>query len=221
MKKAMVHPWLELLLATQFFTTCRNHLLSNRNDCNLFCIDCEAPPAAFCYYCRSHHHLTHRVIQIRRSSYHDVVRVSEVEDILDISDVQTYVINGSSVVFLNERPQLRGCVSSCKALSSSSYSCETCGRALLDQFRFCSLGCNVKGIKQDMEMPAKAENGSECGGNEDVTSGNIVGSTSENNTGPSTMTEKKKFNENNEEVPPAKRVARHRRKGIPQRAPFF
>ena len=46
-------------------------------------------------------------------------------------------------------------------------------------------------------MPAKAENGSECGGNEDVTSGNIVGSTSGNNTGLSTMTEKKKFNENN------------------------
>jgi hypothetical protein len=77
--------------------------------------------------------------QIRRSSYHDVVKVSELEDILDISDVQTYVINSSKVVFLNERPQL----GTCGPLSSSSYNCETCGRALLNKFRFCSVGCDV------------------------------------------------------------------------------
>jgi hypothetical protein len=84
------------------------------------------------------------MFQIRRSSYHDVVRVSEIEDILDINDVQTYVINSARVVFLNERPQLRASgVPICKAPSSSTHSCETCNRALLDAFRFCSLGCNV------------------------------------------------------------------------------
>ena len=77
--------------------------------------------------------------QIRRSSYHDVIKVSELEDILDISDVQTYVINSARVVFLNERPQQR----SSGPLSSSLYNCQTCSRALLNKFRFCSLGCNV------------------------------------------------------------------------------
>lgn len=77
--------------------------------------------------------------QIRRSSYHDVVKVSELEDILDISDVQTYVINSARVVFLNERPQQR----TSGPLSSSLYNCQTCSRALLNKFRFCSLGCNV------------------------------------------------------------------------------
>ncbi|RLM94106.1 hypothetical protein C2845_PM08G14990 [Panicum miliaceum] len=210
----MVPPWLELLLATQFFTTCANHLLASRNECNLFCIQCEAPPAAFCYYCRSSDHSTHRVIQIRRSSYHDVVRVSEIEDILDISDVQTYIINSARVVFLNERPQQRNYgVSVCKTTSSSTHNCEICGRALLDAFRFCSLGCNLRGMQNDMNMTTMVESGPQCCGKADVLKSDDAGS--------STTSDKDSCNENNEEEPPPKRIAHHRRKGIPQRAPFF
>uniref|UniRef100_A0A453GQL1 B box-type domain-containing protein n=1 Tax=Aegilops tauschii subsp. strangulata TaxID=200361 RepID=A0A453GQL1_AEGTS len=65
MKGGTVPTWLELLLTTQFFAICTNHLFSNRNECNLFCIDCEESKGAFCYYCRSDHHSTHRVIQCR------------------------------------------------------------------------------------------------------------------------------------------------------------
>ncbi|TVU30875.1 hypothetical protein EJB05_22522, partial [Eragrostis curvula] len=208
MKKEVAPPWLELLLATQFFTTCVDHLLLSRNECNLFCIDCETQPAAFCYCCRSHYHTNHRVIQIRRSSYHNVVRVSEVEDIIDISNVQTYVINSANVVFLNERPQMRGSGASFgKALSSSSQKCETCCRALLDDFRFCSLGCNLKGIKKNMKMPTMPSNGLEFA-MEDMACGS--------NIGLPTQSKQESPNENNDEEPPAKR--RHRRKGIPRRA---
>ncbi|CAL5002629.1 unnamed protein product [Urochloa decumbens] len=195
MKRETVPSWLELLLTTQFFTTCANHRLATRNECNLFCTECEAPPTAFCGYCRSCDHSTHRVIQIRRSSYHDVVRVSEIEDILDISDVQTYVINSARVVYLNERRQQRSCgVPSCKAPSSSAHNCEMCGRALLDPFRFCSLGCNLRAIKKDMNCDS---------------------------AGSSTTIDKASGNDENEEEPTPKRIARHRRKGIPQRSPFF
>uniref|UniRef100_K3XT10 Uncharacterized protein n=1 Tax=Setaria italica TaxID=4555 RepID=K3XT10_SETIT len=83
-------------------------------ECNLFCIECEARPTALCYYCHLDHYSGHR---IRRSSYRDVIKVSELEDILDISDVQTYVINSAKVVFSNKRPQMR----TCGPLSSSSY----------------------------------------------------------------------------------------------------
>ncbi|KAG8087620.1 hypothetical protein GUJ93_ZPchr0010g10383 [Zizania palustris] len=141
-----VPDWLETLLSTRFFLACAAHPDSPRNECNMFCLDCRSPPApapAFCYYCRSHRHAAHRVIQIRRSSYHDVVRVAEVEDALDISGVQTYVINSAKVLFLNERPQPRGAGAAAGKAAASPYNCEICGRALLDPFRFCSLGCKV------------------------------------------------------------------------------
>ena len=83
-------------------------------------------------------------LQIWQYSYHDVVRVSEVEDVLDITGVQTYVINSARVLFLNERPQPRGAGAAAGKAAASPYNCEICGRALLDPFRFCSLGCKVR-----------------------------------------------------------------------------
>ncbi|KAK1315491.1 hypothetical protein QJS10_CPA06g02026 [Acorus calamus] len=110
MQEKLWPPWLTPLLSTQFFIPC-NHVT--------------------------------RLIgnpwkqQIRRSSYHDVIRVSDVQKVLDISGVQTYVINSGRVVFLNKRsqpPRLgRGVVNAC----------ECCGRSLIDGFAFCSLGCKL------------------------------------------------------------------------------
>nr|POE45175.1 hypothetical protein CFP56_25315 [Quercus suber] len=103
-QEAMLVPsWLESLLSSDFFSVCSSHKDSPRSECNMFCLDCQDD--AFCFYCRSTRHKDHPVIQIRRSSYHDVVRVTEIEKVLDISGVQTYVINSARVLFLNERPQ--------------------------------------------------------------------------------------------------------------------
>jgi len=62
-------------------------------------------------------------------------------------------------------------------------------------------------------MPSDVANRSEYKGMEEVTAGNSSGS--------NTRSEKEIYNDNNSEEPPAKRVARHRRKGIPQCVPFF
>jgi hypothetical protein len=64
-----------------------------------------------------------------------------------------------------------------------------------------------------MKMPSDAANGSEYHGMEDVAAGN--------SSDANTRSDEEISNDNNKEEPLAKRVARHRRKGIPQRAPFF
>ncbi|XP_064972190.1 protein RGF1 INDUCIBLE TRANSCRIPTION FACTOR 1-like isoform X2 [Musa acuminata AAA Group] len=143
---SLVPPWLEPLLSAHFFTACPLHRDAPRSECNMFCIDCGPASSSFCFYCRSDNHAGHRVIQIRRSSYHDVVRVAEIQKMLDISGVQTYVINSAPVLFLNERPQPRGGgrgggASAASSSTSTPYTCEICSRSLLDPFRFCSLGC--------------------------------------------------------------------------------
>lgn len=160
---ALVPPWLESLLTTSFFKPCREHCDAAKSECNMFCLDCPSDKS-FCFYCRSAFHSDHCTIQIRRSSYHDVVRMAEIQKLLDIGGVQTYVINSARVLFLNERPQPRGggggggastsstanSVVSTKhfsnggSINGAPHICEVCSRTLLDPFRFCSLGCKVR-----------------------------------------------------------------------------
>ncbi|XP_061352409.1 protein RGF1 INDUCIBLE TRANSCRIPTION FACTOR 1-like [Gastrolobium bilobum] len=206
----LVPPWLEPLLHTPFFSVCRIHSDAARSECNMYCLDCHDD--AFCFYCRSSRHKDHQVIQIRRSSYHDVVRVAEIQKVLDISGVQTYVINSARVLFLNVRPQP-------KTGKGVAHICEICGRNLLDPFRFCSLGCKLEGIKKNGDANFALDGKSEA-----LTTGTTRERISRKSV--STRQQEEELREGSTQdmylatPPPPSASNARRRKGIPRRAPF-
>lgn len=190
--------WLRPLLSARFFSQCKVHAESHRSgECNMFCLDCA--DGALCSLCLAHHHRDHHTIQIRRSSYHDVIRVSDIQRFMDIGGVQTYVINSARVVFLNERPQQK------PGKGSVADICEVCSRSLLDNFRFCSLGCKVVGCSPDGKKMRKRKR--------------LVGSSdSEGSSSSLRNADKQSFTPSTPPPPPT--LPAKRRKGIPHRAPF-
>lgn len=54
--------WLMPLLRGSYFVPCSIHVDSNKNECNLFCLDCAGN--AFCSYCLVKHK-DHRVVQVQ------------------------------------------------------------------------------------------------------------------------------------------------------------
>ncbi|EFJ28700.1 hypothetical protein SELMODRAFT_4832, partial [Selaginella moellendorffii] len=124
--------WLESLLSEKFFTACARHAALKKNERNIFCVDCTG---SICQHCLSSHR-NHKLLQVRRYVYHDVIRLHDIQKLVDCSHVQTYIINSARVVFLNQRPQPRPP----KGLGNV---CETCDRSLQESYRYCSVGCKV------------------------------------------------------------------------------
>ncbi len=88
--------------------------------------------------------------QIRRSSYHNVVRVQDVAKTINVAGIQTYIINSARVVFLKERPHPRGKNGENKRASTvtaaNGGACKHCLRTLqADTVSFCSIACKARG----------------------------------------------------------------------------
>ncbi|KAI3756827.1 hypothetical protein L1987_56650 [Smallanthus sonchifolius] len=133
--------WLESLLSEKFFNPCMIHEDAKKNEKNIFCVDCCE---AICHHCL-HLHNSHRLLQIRRYVYHDVIRVGDAEKLMDCSYVQAYTANSAKVVFLNPRPQTR-------ISRNLSNNCIGCERGLQDPYLFCSLSCKIHHIMRSEGM---------------------------------------------------------------------
>ncbi|CAN6872122.1 unnamed protein product [Brassica oleracea var. botrytis] len=123
--------WLKGLIGETFFSSCGIHESRRKSEKNVFCLLCCL---SVCPHCLPSHR-SHPLLQVRRYVYHDVVRLSDLEKLIDCSYVQPYTINGAKVIFINQRPQSRAKV--------SSNVCFTCDRILQEPFHFCSLSCKV------------------------------------------------------------------------------
>lgn len=123
--------WLEAL-REKFFGPCSIHESAKKNEKNICCLDCCI---SICPHCVMAHRF-HRLLQIRRYVYHDVVRLEDLEKLIDCSNVQAYTINSAKVIFIKKRPQNR------QFKGSGNY-CTSCDRSLQEPFIHCSLGCKV------------------------------------------------------------------------------
>ncbi|KAJ8627748.1 hypothetical protein MRB53_021055 [Persea americana] len=124
--------WLQGLIDETFFSGCGVHENRRKNEKNIFCLNCCT---SICAHCLPSHH-SHPLLQVRRYVYHDVVRLDDLEKLIDCSYVQPYTINGAKVAFLNQRPQAR-------PLKGSANNCLTCDRSLQGHYQFCCLSCKV------------------------------------------------------------------------------
>ncbi|AED95416.1 putative transcription repressor PLATZ family [Arabidopsis thaliana] len=196
--------WLKPLLNQHFFAQCKFHGHLPRTECKMYCLDCTND--SFCSLCLSEHE-NHRTIQIRISSYHNVTKVDEIQKYLDISSIQTYVINSSKVLFLNERPQS-------KPGKGFTNACMVCYRGLAENcFRFCSIGCKVAGTSGVFQKRVKhttndSDNSNNSSGVENNSSGAENGNSNLQSLSPPTP-----------QFPP-RSLRKRLRKGIPHRAPF-
>ncbi|PQP93921.1 uncharacterized protein Pyn_10834 [Prunus yedoensis var. nudiflora] len=108
--------WLDVLLSEKFYNACIIHEEAKKNEKNIYCLDCCM---SLCPHCLNPHR-PHRLLQIRRYVYHDVIRLDDAAKLIDCSSVQ---------------PQTR--------IAELGNICSTCDRSLQDPYLFCSLNCKI------------------------------------------------------------------------------
>ncbi|KAK3122534.1 hypothetical protein QOZ80_8AG0614910 [Eleusine coracana subsp. coracana] len=161
-KNKKLPPWIDPLIRSTFFERCISHpqwygsnrRCSAKNGCNFMCVDCCIPICSRCTQ-EEEEHRGHRAVQIRVSSFNNVVKVEDIKPFFDVAQVQTYLIYGFRVVCINKRQKAtRRWPGSGGGGDAGSSTCKVCSRVLN---AFCSIECKVcdyasASQKQNAEM---------------------------------------------------------------------
>ncbi|KAH9663337.1 hypothetical protein KPL70_019652 [Citrus sinensis] len=127
--------WLQDFIQAKFYVPCQCSPKFTTN----FCCECKGLP--FCEDCKNntHTHDDHNVLRVCKASRQTATTVLMIKKLLDVSDIQTYSINGQRIVYISQRqsnekhnPKVIG------------RKCEICGWSnLSSSVKFCSVECKV------------------------------------------------------------------------------
>ncbi|XP_021281863.1 uncharacterized protein At3g50808-like [Herrania umbratica] len=160
--------------------------------CNFYCRDCMGSP--FCENCNTNprKHEGHGSLQVYKSSSRPGIKIRGIKDLMDVSDIQPYVCNSSKLVYIHRKRRQEH---ESRTHGRKGDKCEACGYELqCSTSKFCSIECKVNG-----EMAVEEETS-----NEEV----HATSTTRPTCQPLAQAEPNSFR-------------KRKRKGIPQRSPFF
>ncbi|KAI8534223.1 hypothetical protein RHMOL_Rhmol10G0072500 [Rhododendron molle] len=131
--------WLEPLLKPDFVNpSCKLHALP----CCHFCIDCTG--ISFCEQCEEIelHHEGHQTLRIYSASRSAALRIADIRQLLDISNIHPFVVNDHPIMYLSSRSQGNRQESPPRR-SNKCNKCAVCRWPLASANLFCSIGCKV------------------------------------------------------------------------------
>ncbi|XP_078444893.1 protein RGF1 INDUCIBLE TRANSCRIPTION FACTOR 1-like [Wolffia australiana] len=132
--------WLSPLLRSKFFESCGEH----RSKINMYCLECRKPMCPYCLSYKYNLHKDHRFFQIRRHLYEDTVRLCDLNQYLDCSEIQPFTVNGAKVLRLNRRKHGTSFPSRSRASS-----CRICLNVIPEPKRYCSIACKVAAMENE------------------------------------------------------------------------
>lgn len=127
--------WLQDFIQAKFYVPCQCSPKFTTN----FCCECKGLP--FCEDCKNNTHIHdhHNVLRVCKASRQTATTVLMIKKLLDVSDIQTYSINGQRIVYISQRQSNEK--HNPKVIGKK---CETCRWAnLSSSVKFCSIECKV------------------------------------------------------------------------------
>ncbi|KAI3711003.1 hypothetical protein L2E82_40804 [Cichorium intybus] len=203
---------LRALLDERFFNSCLVHEEDKKNEENSFCMDCCF---SLCVHCMPHHQ-SHRILQIRRYMYNDVLRLKDAQKIFDCSLIQSYTTNSEKVVLLRPRQRVSF------PIRGTRCTCLVCNQNIKSSFVYCSMVCKLSNEAASSGDQRVYAYSSTSLGRSFLVSGSVTeclvsieSSVEESSTNTESMVGKQKISATTS----TRKL--HGRKCVPQRAPLF